>query len=393
MPANHAAAWRIVLGAVALAAAGLLAWQRVAPVPTWLYVFAWYPTLLILDGLASLRGRHPSLLAHPALAASLLAWSPVVWLAYEAANFRLQNWYYVMLPGHPVERWAGIVLSFATVLPAVVLAERALDALRVFAARRTRPLHVRAWHLRASAGIGVAAIALALWRPTLFYPVIWGAGLFLVEPLVYRRAPALSLLRDLERGEWGRAGRLLLGGLAIGILWEGYNHLAEAGWIYTVPGLERLKIFEMPPLGFLGFPVFALSAWALYAALCALGVAAPVTGPPTPRGRRSVAAGALAAAFVVITLAGMERYTVSSTALSPSAAAALPSRTAELAGLRGLGLAHAETLQTLGFRAVCDLAGRDGQALADAVRRARPGVRPTAAEARVWIRGAERACR
>jgi predicted flap endonuclease-1-like 5' DNA nuclease len=422
-----------VLSLAALALAWILLVLRVDPVPTWFYVFAWYPTLTLLDSVATRLDRKPSLLfGRPAEALSLFAWSPVVWLVFEAANFRLRNWYYVFLPAQAVERWAGILLSFATVLPAIVLAERVLAASGVFTGRRSRARLARPWMLTASVILALVATAFVALFPTFCFPLVWGIGLFLLEPFVYRRAPQLSLFRDIEAGDWGRIGRLLLGGLGIGLLWESYNHLAQGRWIYTVPGLEHLKLFEMPPLGFLGFPVFALEAWAMYSALCAVGVAVPVVGARRVVRGRVVVSSVLAAAFAVGTLLGMERFTISSTAprladlpgLTPSAVHALrdagvrtprqlaatsPARIAavtsldtdqaralvartQLTLLRGIGVAHATALADLGVTRVCDLVGRDADALSTQIRTAHPGARPTAAEVRVWVRAAERVC-
>jgi hypothetical protein len=422
---------QVLLSLIALAAAWGLLLGGVDPVPTWFYVFAWYPTLTLLDGIARRLDGGPSLFARPVLALSLFAWSPVVWLVFEAANFRLGNWYYVFLPAHPVERWAGILVSFATVLPAIVLAERALAAAGVFRRRTHRPVVVRPADLRAAVWLALGSAALVAVWPRLFFPLVWGVGLFLAEPVAHTHAPSLSLLRDLERGDWGRIGRLLLGGLGIGLLWEGYNHWAEGSWIYTVPGLERIKLFEMPPLGFLGFPIFALSGWSMYAALCAVGVALPPAGPDRLRPRRALAAGIAAAAFAGAVLWGMERFTISSTlprladlpGVTATEAAALPAagvttvrrlaaqdprwlatrvpldsararaavETARLAVLRGLGAAHARALQELGIAGRCDLSGGDADSLSAALRRT-GDPRPTPAEVRVWIRAADRGC-
>jgi Helix-hairpin-helix domain len=425
---------QIILSLVALALAWILLALQVDPVPTWFYVFAWYPTLTLLDGVATRLDGKPSLLfGKTAEALSLLAWSPIVWFVFEAANFRLENWYYVFLPAHLVERWAGIVLSFATVLPAIVLAERVLAGGGVYASTRHRAVVVRPWMLSASVGIALIGAVLVALFPTYCFPLVWGIGLFLLEPFVYRRAPRLSLVRDIEGGDWGRIGRLLLGGLGIGFLWESYNHLAQGRWIYTVPGLEHVKLFEMPPLGFLGFPVFALEAWAMYSALCAVAVAVPAVGEPQIRRGRVAVTGVMAAAFAVATLLGMERFTISSTAprladlpgLTPSAVRALrdaavrtprqlattsPARIAaltpldadqaqaavalaRLAMLRGIGVAHATTLIELGITSACKLVGSDADALSARIRTAHPGFRPTAPEVRVWIRAAERGCK
>jgi hypothetical protein len=422
---------RISLPVAALVAAWLLLALGIEPVPTWFYVFAWYPSLAALDGVAVRLGR-PSLFARSRAVLSLFAWSPVIWLVFEAANFRLANWYYVNLPRAPAERWAGILLSFATVLPAIVLAERALAAAGVFTRGRRRPVIIRPWELRASVGIALVAAVLVMLWPRYFFPLIWGVGLLLAEPLVYRRAPDLSLFRDLERGDWGRAGRLLVGGLGIGFLWELYNHVAVGRWIYTVPWLETLKLFEMPPLGFLGFPVFALEAWAMYAALCAVGVALPPVGDARLTRPRTVRAAIVAAGFTIAVLAGMERWTISSTVprvddlpdLSAAVVRALDRagvqtvedlataeiadvaryaaldteraraaiETARLVDLRGIGARHALALREAGIMTVCQLADRDATTLLAALQQDRPAPRLTAAEVRVWVRAARRTC-
>lgn len=379
---------RVALGAMGLALAFVLMLRGVAPVPTWFYVFAWYPTLVLLDGLASLFDGTPSLLARPTLALSLFLWSPIVWLVFEAANFRLQDWYYVLLPARGLERWTGIVLSFATVVPAIVLAERVLAAAGVFRAGRGPRVLVRPGDIRGAVALGAAMGALALAWPTLFFPLVWGAAFLLAEPVVYARIPELSLIHDVERGQWGRLGRLMLGGLGIGVLWEAYNHWADAGWIYTVPWLEELKLFEMPPYGFVGFPVFALEAWAMYAALAALQVAVPVRGVATIRGRRTLGAGLLAATFAAAVLLGMERYTISSVAPRRGDDAAV----AELAGVRGIGARHARALMALGIADRCALARAAAEPLAAEIRTLAGRPRPTAAEVRVWLRAATRSC-
>ena len=66
-------------------------WAGIEPFPTWFYVFAWYPTLMLLDAISSRRLGREMLLRHGPLVASMLAWSAIIWLLFEAANFRLRN--------------------------------------------------------------------------------------------------------------------------------------------------------------------------------------------------------------------------------------------------------------------------------------------------------------
>lgn len=413
-PAAALARARIAAAGAAalLVAAVLLAAADVPPVPTWFYVFAWYPTLLILDQAVVLLGGA-SLLAEPRRLAAMLWWSAVIWFLFEALNFRLQNWYYVFLPAARGERWIGITVSLATVVPAVLLPERVLDRLGAWRGLRARPIALDGRRLRLAFAAGWAILAAVLAFPRYLYPLTWGAVWLVAEPLLARADPARSLFADMARGSWGRIARLMAGGLFAGVLWEAFNALARGRWIYTVPFLERVKIFEMPPVGFLGFPFFALEVWSLYHLLA-----------PRTAWRTLVPS----VAWAALVLAGMDHWTVSSTtprladlpgvtnavverlraagwtsvfrlAAAPAAEIAYSANlaphdaraareAARLATLRGIGTAHAAALIGAGIGSIEELARADPEALWRAVHHT---PRPTRAEVRVWIRAAQRA--
>ncbi len=360
----------------------------IEPVPTWFYVFAWYPTLVILDEIAFRRGLRPRVLTQPGVVSSLFGWSAVIWLVFEVANFRLDNWYYIYLPQNGLERWAGILVSFATVAPAVVLAERALRALNVGATWTGAPRTVTTPELAGAVVLGLLQLGLALLAPRTFFPLIWGAAFLLCEPYVFRVRPDLSLFADIARGNWGRTGRLMLGGLGIGLLWESYNYWARGKWVYTVPWLEGTKWFEMPPFGFIGFAFFALEAWSMYAALCAAGVAVPLEGPRILDHRRAAVAAVLAVLFSGGTLIGMEQWTVSSV-VPP---VALDQGGDRMAWLRGIGVEHATELRSAGIDNPCTLSRQDPDTLWSIVHREVSRRRPTPAEVRVWVLAGRRAC-
>src|SRR5207302_187663 len=288
---------RLATAAVVLIAAVALLHYEIPPVPTWFYVLAWYPTLVVLDQVVVLLGGE-SLLARPPELAAMLWWSAVIWLLFEAINFRLQNWYYVFLPPQRLDRWAGITISLATVVPAVLLPECVLDRLGVWRQLRGRSIPLTPARLEAAGWTGWAMLALVLAFPRYLYPLTWGAVWLVVEPLLYRRDPEHSLLGDAARGEWGRIARLMAAGLFAGALWESFNGMARGRWIYTVPFLEHSKIFEMPPAGFIGFPFFALEVWSMFYLLA-------------PRTTRRTLLGS--AVFALVVLAGIDRWTVSST--------------------------------------------------------------------------------
>src|SRR5256885_2216175 len=402
---------RLAAAAVVLIAAVALLHYDIPPVPTWFYVLAWYPTLVILDQVVVLLGGE-SLLARPPELAAMLWWSAVIWLLFEAINFRLQNWYYVFLPPQRLDRGAAIVISLAAVVPAVLLPERLLDRLGVWHALRARPIQLAVTHLRAAWRVGWAMLALVLGFPRYLYPLTWGAVWLVAEPLLYRRDPQRSLLGDIARGAWGRIARLMTAGLVAGALWESFNAMARGRWIYTVPFLEHWKIFEMPPAGFIGFPFFALEVWSLYHLLA-------------PRTTRRVLLGT--AAFALLVLAGIDRWTVSST---PPQLADLPGVTpgvrqrlrsagwdavfrvartpvaelayranvspgearaardaARLVTLRGIGSGYAATLMASGIGSVAALAAADPDTV---WRRGGSGPRPTPPQGRGGGRAAPR---
>ncbi len=413
---------------VAVSTAGML--RGIEPFATWYYPLAWYPLLFAADAVVRLRTGRWSLWSRPRTVLAALAWSVPFWLFFELVNFRVANWYYVFVPRGVATRWTGVTLSFATVLPAILLAREVLRAFGVADGVRWRPVRLRARPAAIQAA-GLLFFALAFAWPRLFFPLVWGGVTLLVDPWVYRRAPDRSILGMLERGRPGTLLQLLLGGLAIGLLWELLNARARGHWIYTVPGLEEVKLFEMPVAGFLGFPVLALDGWATWNALVLLGLAPDVgraAGPGRARARlrRVVTAAAVAVPVCLVVLSGMDRWTVTSVtpdlaaiaaegapplersgmdvfALAtarPGIVAALSStepevavdwiRRARLVALRGIGVENARFLEEVGVASVEGLAGADAAALTAELRRAgAPSVREP--RVRVWIRGAREA--
>ena len=249
---------------VAIFALGL--WALVADLEAWnavWYLPAWYGYLLVLDAaIHALRGRsfvgerRRELLR-------MMAWSLPFWLLFEAYNLRLHNWYYVF---GLRTLWGSVLMStlaFATVIPACFFHAELLEALGMPRERRWRPVRVSRTVLDVFLTAGAACTILPLVLPRWFFWMVWAGPLGILEVVNYRSG-APSLLRDLEEGRPTRLLRLLLGGLLAGGAWELLNYWARTKWIYTVPGFEDWKVFEMPFAGFGGFPPLALSAFAFF---------------------------------------------------------------------------------------------------------------------------------
>jgi hypothetical protein len=436
---------------IVLAASTALVLANRGPLGSWYYHLAWYATLVGLDAILGLRAGWMPWLGRPRFAASLLAWSVPVWLLFELANFRVANWYYVMAEPDLIIRRIGTALAFGTVLPAIFLGYRTMQRLRLARTWRWPSMGWPARHGRTLQVIGAGFATLALWRPVLFFPLIWGSVTLLLEPFNLDRDPRTSLVADLARGQPTRIVRLLAAGAVIGLLWELLNTIARPGWVYTVPGLEGAKLFEMPFLGYLGFPVFALDCFVIYQALVHLRLARDgwevprETGSavrsgtnghghtsPSLRPRLALAVvGAIL--FSGLVMAGMDRYTVDSyhpglerstrfmvldgerlraaglgtlDAVAESDANDLAHRIgidsmtavrwvnhARLSLFRGIGAPNAAALEAAGIETICELAGAEPARVRDAIRVRRGDPRAGAnARIRVWQRAALREC-
>lgn len=253
---------------------------RVEPFHTWNTPLMWTGYILLADGVIwKLRGN--SWLSHSRPEFVFLACASIpLWLVFEFYNvYAIRNWYYVGLPEPLPLRYLGYAWSFATIWPAIFETGELIAALRhrdgghpaSAAPGRHTPGSV-GW-ISVLAGALMLAIPLLYPSPFLAAPVFLGFA-FLLDPL-NARAGAESILGDVREGRYARFGTLLLAGLVCGMLWEFWNFWAGAKWIYTVPILPEWRIFEMPILGYGGFPPFAVECFAMYAALRRLVWRAP----------------------------------------------------------------------------------------------------------------------
>jgi hypothetical protein len=311
-----------LLGPALITASFLLALQQVEPFATHLYLFAWCGLIFTFDRvIGRIEGRSLIARCGPAFLL-VVVWSSTTWFFFELLNLRLENWYYVFTSDRDSVRMGTAFIAFGTVFPAVFWIEHAL-ALKNFsflskfgsASRRQRWCFT-ANHLRGLQLAGVAALALPLWQPHLFFPLVWSCLALILAPINYRRGID-GLLRQLERGDYKPIVRMLLVGLVAGLFWEFFNFWARAKWIYTVPFFDELKLFEMPLAGFIGFPPFALECACVYRFLVWHRLA-PAFGAYTQQTPRplntAIRSGAVLAAVVasVAVYRGMDGRTIAS---------------------------------------------------------------------------------
>ena len=227
-----------------------------------LYALVWWPYILMVDGLVY-RRTGSSLLTHRRKEFfQLLPWSLLFWLLFELFNLVLNNWHYVMIPKNPVVRWTAYAIAFATVLPAIFETKELLHAYDIFKQTRVKAISSSTRWYKPFVIIGLAFLILPLLWPQYFFPLVWGGFIFLLEPLNHRLG-APSLMREWEQGSLRTFFLLLLAGAICGLLWEFWNFWSVSKWIYTIPYVGWLKVFEMPILGFIGFPPFAVECFVM----------------------------------------------------------------------------------------------------------------------------------
>lgn len=260
--------WLVAAGVVTIAVAEIGLFTRTPPFPHWFFVFAWYGWILFCDGwLLRLEGRS-LLISRGRELALMLVLSAICWSLFEVLNIRLRNWQYHDLINPLWLRLIGFALAFATVFPALFLTADLLRAIAVrrnwrVASWRIRPVEITRELERRLFWTGVAFLILPMLWPKVFFPLVWLALVPMLEPWNRRRGMP-SLYDDLQRGDPRRIVLLLLAGFICGGLWEFWNFWAVSKWSYTIPYVGFLKIFEMPVLGFFGFPPFTLECFAMY---------------------------------------------------------------------------------------------------------------------------------
>ncbi len=260
----------IILGGQALLAAGS------SFMATWLTPVMWTGLILLLDGIVyRLSGRSWLMTRRREFPLLILA-SVAVWLIFEAYNLHLRNWRYEGLPDSSLVRDLGYFWSFATIIPGVF---EIVDLVQALIDRAVKPRNVPrsmvpagpswAWWL---AGVAMITIPLALPASAAAYlfGAVWIGFFLLLDPL-NENLGLPSLRQQWRRGSRHKIWALLLGGLICGLVWETWNQQAVAAggayWVYLIPkGLRPfgLTYGQMPLLGLLGFPPFALELFAFY---------------------------------------------------------------------------------------------------------------------------------
>jgi hypothetical protein len=255
---------------MAASEAGMLA--GIPPFSTWHTPIAWTGYILLVDAVVWKR-RGSSWLRDARAEFVFLAFASVpLWVIFELYNkYFIHNWYYIGLPESLPIRYIGYVWAFATISPAIFETGELFATLRrrqpPDATTTPRPGRSSSRGAWASVGIGAAMLALPIVYPSTYLAApVWLGFIFLLDPL-NARVGSESILGDWRQGRHDRLVNLMVAGLFCGLVWEFWNYWAATKWIYNVPILPEIRLFEMPILGFGGFPPFAVDCFTMYVAV------------------------------------------------------------------------------------------------------------------------------
>jgi Domain of unknown function (DUF4332) len=252
-----------IFGIILLLLSEIFLYKKVDPFYSWFYCFAWWSYILIIDAMIYRLKGNSLIRSRTKEFFLMIPWSLFIWLIFEAANFSLENWYYINLPRSSVERWLGYAIAYGTVLPGMFETTELLEALGFLKRAKIKKTKISPDGYTVLILLGTLCLVSSVLIPEYFFPLIWVGFIFLLEPFICR-FEGKSLLNDLEDGNPQKIYLLLIAGLICGFLWEFWNFWALSKWVYTVPFFADKKGFEMPFLGFLGFPPFAVQAYVMY---------------------------------------------------------------------------------------------------------------------------------
>jgi hypothetical protein len=262
------------LGLAVIAAAEALLFSGQRLVGEWFTPILWTGYILAVDGLVAARTGESFLTTRRVEFCLVCLASVGCWWLFELYNaprfwrggedLRGLWWQYHNLEPNLFLRRVSYDWAFATIFPALFLTSELFRASLFSGLTGRRPFRLSAGWRRVLIAAGAVSVTLPLLVVSAWLvPLVWVGYALLLEPINYRRG-APSWLREIEGGDYRTVVSLLTSGLVCGFLWEFWNYWALTKWTYTVPYGEGMKLFEMPLLGYLGFPPFALEAFAMY---------------------------------------------------------------------------------------------------------------------------------
>jgi hypothetical protein len=242
-----------------------LNWLLEGPRTHWGFFPLWLGYCLAVDAAVFCRKGSSLFSRNPGGYAGMYLISSLAWWVFEFINWRTANWVYLGEENTgPIGFFVLSSFSFSTVIPAVFGTAELVATFRpIRNLKSSRPLLLTRSSLRVMFTSGWVMLALLIIWPKYFFPLVWISVFFILEPINARRGYQ-TLTGFLARGDWRPVVALSTGCLICGFFWEMWNFFSYPKWIYEIPFVGFLKIFEMPLLGYGGYIPFSWELFAFY---------------------------------------------------------------------------------------------------------------------------------
>ena len=285
------------------AASWILAWSRspgLGGFQAHAFTPLWIGFILVVNAYTARRTGRCLLLSRTRPFLLLFPVSAGFWWSFEYLNRFVGNWRYVgEVDFGAVEYFLFATLPFSTVLPAVLSTrELLLSCPRIDRAfREWKPLSPAPPHFElrtdgvppmdvakgarraprrrgtpaegrtggtSPGAIGLAALFLSCAglfsvgiAPGVAFPLVWVAPPAILISLAALRGEPHTL-SGIASGDWRAAVSSVLAALLCGVFWETWNFGSAAKWVYAIPYVDALHVFEMPLLGYAGYLPFGV---------------------------------------------------------------------------------------------------------------------------------------
>lgn len=255
----------LVAGVALLAVTWPFAWFGPSPFSAYTFFPLWLGYILTVDGLTVRRTGTSLLTRDWRRFALLFVFSIPLWWLFEFANQFLDNWEYELAREYnPVTYGALASLAFSTVMPAVFVTAEFYRSFTPFApARRWIRIAPSRRGLVTIAGYGLAMFVTSLTFPNVAFPLVW-IGVFVLVDAINALTGGTSIAAQLAVGRWDTVLVLFAAGITCGFFWEMWNYWSLPRWVYDVPHVPQVRLFEMPLPGYGGYLPFALEIYAAY---------------------------------------------------------------------------------------------------------------------------------
>jgi hypothetical protein len=252
----------LLAGLVVTGASWFAAWGRFGLATELSFFPLWLGYVLTVNGLAQLAFGRSLMTAMGRSFGVLFAISVPLWWFFEGMNAIVGNWHYEF--ARPISTLDYVVrasIDFSTVVPAVLSTSYLVDLMLQgrFPPPSSRGDVFRPALAWAVLG-GLACYALLPAFPNETFPLVWIAPILILEPLGFAlRFP--TLLSDIRERGWRLTAAVMIATTVTGFWWEMWNFHSLPKWTYTIPYVGFWKVFEMPLLGYLGYPFFGIAVF------------------------------------------------------------------------------------------------------------------------------------